>query len=179
MPSSGARSGTKPSRSTRGAGSGATGGTTLACGHTDHRPPVAIYPSGRTLHRCPTGCGLQDRRSQPNYMGVWCPTCKQDCIPISGGICGFCDTVVLNPDGTPIGITAAGKPRKQREPKTTAETVLATIRAFAAEHGRAPVRRDMPTVATAAGKHFGTWSDAVERAGLPRPRPGRPRKQAA
>jgi len=30
----------------------------------------------------------------PNYMGVYCPTCKQDCLPIRG-CCGFCDTRVV------------------------------------------------------------------------------------
>ena len=42
MPSSGARSGTKPSRSERGAGSGRVGATALACGHETHDAPVVM-----------------------------------------------------------------------------------------------------------------------------------------
>lgn len=40
--------------------------------------------------------------SHPDYMGVWCPTCKEDCLPISGGRCGFCETRVIDTDGNPI-----------------------------------------------------------------------------
>ena len=32
------------------------------------------------------------------YLGVWCPTCKQDCLPLRSGRCGFCDTRVIDPD---------------------------------------------------------------------------------
>lgn len=39
--------------------------------------------------------------SHPDYMGVWCPTCREDCIPIHGR-CGFCETRVEDVDGNPI-----------------------------------------------------------------------------
>jgi len=58
MPSSGARSGTKPSRSTRGAGDGSISGKPLKCGHFTDDEPVVFYPGGRKLFRCPEGCGL-------------------------------------------------------------------------------------------------------------------------
>lgn len=32
--------------------------------------------------------------THPDYMGVWFPTCQQDCIPLRNGRCGFCDTQV-------------------------------------------------------------------------------------
>lgn len=38
----------------------------------------------------PTGAAAP---THPEYLGVWCPICKQDCIPIRGR-CGFCDTQV-------------------------------------------------------------------------------------
>lgn len=65
MPTSGARSGTQPSRSDRGAGTGRIGPLTLRCGHHTHDDePVVVYPSGRRLYRCPNGCGLQTARTR-------------------------------------------------------------------------------------------------------------------
>lgn len=58
MPSSGARSGTNPSRSGRGAGDGRIGGRELKCGHRTEEEPVTVFPGGRKLYRCPEGCGL-------------------------------------------------------------------------------------------------------------------------
>lgn len=60
-PSSGARSGTKPSRSDRRGGSGRVGPILLKCGHETHAlEPVAIFPDRRKLYSCPNGCGLQE-----------------------------------------------------------------------------------------------------------------------
>lgn len=44
----------------------------------------------------------------PEYLGVYCPTCKQDCLPIHGR-CGFCDTRVVDPEprAAPFPPTAA------------------------------------------------------------------------
>lgn len=57
MPASGARSGTQPSRSERGAGDGRVVATTkLACGHVTSGPIVTRYPGGRTQYRC-EACG--------------------------------------------------------------------------------------------------------------------------
>jgi hypothetical protein len=33
--------------------------TMLVCGHGTDDQPVAIYPGGRKMFRCPDGCGLQ------------------------------------------------------------------------------------------------------------------------
>ena len=60
MPSSGARSGTKPSRTGRGAGDGSVGPTLLRCGHETHKPPLVT--GAKTLWSCPEGCGLQRRK---------------------------------------------------------------------------------------------------------------------
>jgi hypothetical protein len=59
MPSSGARSGTRPSRRSRGAGDGKIGPNTvtLSCGHTTNRPPLTS--GAKTLYSCPEGCGLK------------------------------------------------------------------------------------------------------------------------
>lgn len=60
MPSSGARSGTRPSRSERGAGDGKVGATPLACGHETHGGPLVT--GAKTLYSCPEGCGLVRRK---------------------------------------------------------------------------------------------------------------------
>lgn len=28
------------------------------------------------------------------YLGVWCPTCRQDALPLRDGTCGWCDTKI-------------------------------------------------------------------------------------
>lgn len=61
MPSSGARSGTRPNRP-KAAGDGRVGAAKLKCGHETHGLPIAVYPGGRKLYRCPDGCGLQRSR---------------------------------------------------------------------------------------------------------------------
>lgn len=69
MPSSGARSGTRPSRSSRGAGDGSISpGIALACGHTASGAPVVAFATGRKLYRCDTCGTLQDTatRSSPD-----------------------------------------------------------------------------------------------------------------
>ena len=62
MPSSGASSGTQPSRSSRGAGDGSPTGLELKCGHRTDDEPVVVYPGGRKLWRCPEGCGLVKKK---------------------------------------------------------------------------------------------------------------------
>jgi hypothetical protein len=64
MPSSGARSGTKPGRGSRGAGSGAVGPTLLSCGHSTQAEPLARRANGTSLYSCPEGCGLVKRKSR-------------------------------------------------------------------------------------------------------------------
>lgn len=62
-PASGARSGTRPSRSERGAGDGKVGGTPLKCGHESHGYALVVHPDTRkNLYGCPKGCGLQRRK---------------------------------------------------------------------------------------------------------------------
>lgn len=57
MPSSGARSGTRPSRNDRGAGVGDLPRTVLlACGHETFASPVITGTV--TKYACPDGCGL-------------------------------------------------------------------------------------------------------------------------
>lgn len=58
MPSSGARSGTRPSRSERGAGTGAPEGRELACGHKTFDEHISSAPNGGKRWRCPEGCGI-------------------------------------------------------------------------------------------------------------------------
>lgn len=58
MPSSGARSGTKPGRGGRGGGDGKVGPTKLSCGHETHVGPVVVKADGTGLFSCPEGCGL-------------------------------------------------------------------------------------------------------------------------
>lgn len=54
MPSSGARSGTRPSRSERGAGTGRVGKWLLACGcEVDELDLVSTKPNGVRIFRCP------------------------------------------------------------------------------------------------------------------------------
>lgn len=60
MPSSGARSGTKPSRNDRGAGDGRLEGRrSLACGHgcPSGQLPIMVG-NGKTFYVCPDGCGV-------------------------------------------------------------------------------------------------------------------------
>ena len=66
MPSSGARSGTKPSRAGRGAGTGRMGPTKLECGHETWEQGVARFASGSRLYRCPEGCGLVEAQRRPS-----------------------------------------------------------------------------------------------------------------
>jgi hypothetical protein len=63
MPSSGARSGTAPSRSERGAGTGSLGSYRLTCGHpaTGSEAVVATPNAMDSLWRCSQGCGLMKR----------------------------------------------------------------------------------------------------------------------
>lgn len=62
MPSSGARSGTKPKRPTRG-GDGSVGGFPLACGHVvDVLEEVARYPGGKRVYRCSVCRKIGERR---------------------------------------------------------------------------------------------------------------------
>lgn len=65
MPSSGARSSTRPSRSGRGAGDGRVGDrpVALSCGHYTTRAPLTT--GARVLYSCPEGCGLKTRRWAP------------------------------------------------------------------------------------------------------------------
>lgn len=58
MPSSGARSGTRPSRNDRGAGDGRSSQVALKCGHGTYMEPVWVSPDGTKTYRCPDGCGL-------------------------------------------------------------------------------------------------------------------------
>jgi hypothetical protein len=51
MPSSGARSGTRPSRSERGAGTGRVGPTLLACDHPAPSRP-SYHRGGRAFYWC-------------------------------------------------------------------------------------------------------------------------------
>lgn len=54
MPSSGARSGTRPSRRERGAGDGRVGPTRMRCGCELNSPEeVSRYPGGKRIYRCP------------------------------------------------------------------------------------------------------------------------------
>lgn len=62
MPSSGARSGTNPSRSERGAGTGGPAAVKLKCGHETYDEYIVKYPGGQTVYRCPEGCGLVKRK---------------------------------------------------------------------------------------------------------------------
>ena len=57
----------------------------------------------------------------PEYLGVWCPTCREDCLPLLDGRCGFCDTKVVNPEtDEPVrnleADLAAQLPERQEEP---------------------------------------------------------------
>jgi hypothetical protein len=62
--------------------------------------------------------------------------------------------------------------------------VIAAFQNFHARHGRSPSQTsrrsgaiDLPSRATVV-RHFGTWSAAVDAAGLPQNMPGRPRGSA-
>jgi hypothetical protein len=63
MPSSGARSGTRPSRPGP-VGRGRVGGLMLRCGHLTHQaePTVRTFEIRKALYTCPDGCGLQRRK---------------------------------------------------------------------------------------------------------------------
>ena len=64
MPSSGARSGTKPKRPTRG-GDGKVGGYLLACGHeVDYLEEVAVFPGRRILYRCSKCNSMQEQEKR-------------------------------------------------------------------------------------------------------------------
>jgi hypothetical protein len=62
MPASGARTGTRPKRYTRG-GDGRVGTHTLTCGHASHddEPAVSTRAARDRLYLCPHGCGLVKR----------------------------------------------------------------------------------------------------------------------
>jgi hypothetical protein len=59
-------------------------------------------------------------------------------------------------------------------PRWTREKVISAIQAWAAEHGRPPQQREatgassLPN-ASSVREHCGSWADAIEQAGFPRP----------
>lgn len=69
MPASGARSGTRPSRADRGAGTGRIGPTPLACGHHTHALEPVTRIGRRPVYHCPHGCGLQDTAPRKRAAG--------------------------------------------------------------------------------------------------------------
>lgn len=65
------------------------------------------------------------------------------------------------------------RPFAGRQRKHTRESIIAAIQEHAAEHGLPPTGKQMTTIAFAATRTFGSWADAVEAAGFPRPKRGR------
>lgn len=75
----------------------------------------------------------------PEYQGVYCPTCEHDCLPLSNGRCGFCDTLVQPRDTPPLGLVAPPK----EEPTGINRAVLSRI-----EQGRlVPTAREQRLIA--------------------------------
>ena len=70
-------------------------------------------------------------------------------------------------DGSPAPARTL-KRRGGRAPRFTAETAIAAVQAYAAEHGHPPAFRDLP-MAASAQTPFGSWAALVEAAGFERP----------
>lgn len=84
-------------------------------------------------------------------------------------------------------IEAAGFPRPRsgwyaRKEDWTKEKIVDSIKAWADEHGRPPGTRDWRRAgddhlsSTGVAYHFGSWGNAIEAAGFPRPKRGRTRR---
>lgn len=107
------------------------------------------------------------------------------------GVCKKCGAPTAWANATGVAPTQCADCFTQ--PKVwTADAVIDAIRRFAAEHGRPPTAdewinadgvRNFPARSSVyrsranSSNPFASWADAIEAAGFPRPRVGRPRKQ--
>lgn len=114
---------------------------------------------------------------------VFCPTCDQDTLPNERGYCLWClhKIGLGEPSGTQqpaadTALLASPTPKKRRVHDLD---FLAGRLARRAALGQTITRNHQPDVYEAARYHGIQWADVIAAAGLPAPKVGRPRKQAA
>jgi hypothetical protein len=60
-------------------------------------------------------------------LAAYCPTCQQEAMPMRDNTCGWCDTPIIGPPGTPAPVP---KPRpKLRGPNVTEADIAAALEA--------------------------------------------------
>jgi hypothetical protein len=134
------------------------------------------------------GCGKPITQSK--YAGQprkWCSnTCrKHSCY---SGVCTICGAATYSGNAIPPDLCEEHHHAAQHaERYWTPERVIAAIRRFAAENGSGPsagpwLHGEKPDYApdvTTVQREFGSWSAAIEAAGVTPAKRGRPRKAAA
>jgi len=101
----------------------------------------------------------------PVILAAWCPTCDQEAMPMSNGTCGWCDTPIIGPHGA----SAKKAPRANRKlgPRITEQDIAQMLQHEAARLGRPPYSREWTGVSRSTIlRRFGSWSAALEAAGL-------------
>lgn len=58
-------------------------------------------------------------RMRAQLGAVWCRTCKQECLPLNDGTCGFCDHQVVTETGESVYGPRTGRPRSLTIPHGT------------------------------------------------------------
>jgi hypothetical protein len=105
----------------------------------------------------------------PIILAAYCPTCQQEAMPMANNTCGWCDTPIIGPPGTPA---PALKPKpKLRGPNVTEHDIAVALRREAARLGRTPYSREwqrenLSPSSKTIFRRFGTWDAALEAAGL-------------
>lgn len=104
----------------------------------------------------------------------WCSDrCRKDTL--YGGTCGDCDAKTDGSNGVaaPVYCALCTRRRRYEERHWTPESIIASIQAFVAEHGRPPTADDwrsdaggFPNTSTVQREFGGAWNAAIAAAGL-------------
>ena len=106
----------------------------------------------------------------PIILAAFCPTCDLEAMPMRDGTCGWCDTPIIGPPGTPAAKVPSQRIRKL-QPRISEQDIAVALRREAARIGRNPYSREWqdrnlrPSSKTIF-RRFGTWSAALTAAGL-------------
>lgn len=135
---------------------------------------------------------VQRGKTPPKGMhpeAVWCPKCRDWTFPHDvTGACLWCDLRLVGEDiptdRDPVP-NVQGRTTEERLLKWPKPEILKAIQAWHQQHGTVPTSRDWtnnvngdwPSRSLVALR-FGSFSNAIEKAGFPRPPAGRRKKVA-